>query len=101
MSVSSLPSVASAGLAVNQARLEVSAQHIAAAANERPHRDPLPQVDAARPGAEAKLRDAEREARQLSQDIISQRVALYNFRANVGVVQTADQAMGTLLNLSA
>ena len=101
MTVSSIPSMASSGLAVNQARLDASAHHIAAATTERPQRESVPKVEAADPGAEAKLRDAEREARQLSQDIISQRVALYNFRAHVGAVQTADQAMGKLLDLSA
>lgn len=101
MTVSSLPAIASSGLAVNQARLDVAAHHIATSVVDTTKRASPPKVDPADPGAEAALREAERNARQMAQEVVSQRVALYNFKANVGVVQAADQAMGTLLNLSA
>jgi hypothetical protein len=99
MSINAVPSVGSTGLAVNQARLEVAAQHIATAVS-----DGLNRRDAGEgggDGAEAALRHAEQTSRQLAQDIANQRVALYHFQASVGVIKSGDAMPGALLNLSA
>ena len=104
MSLSSIPAVASTGLAVNQARLDASAQRVANMATLRASPDPAPSPPPAStapdPERAGRLRQADRETQQITHELISQRVELYHFKANVGVVQTASQAMGTLLDLA-
>lgn len=99
MSINAVPSIGSTGLAVNQARLEVAAHHIASAVTDGLNRHDT--GAAGGHGAEAALRHAEQAGRQLAQDIASQRVALYHFQASVGVIKTGDAMTGALLNLSA
>lgn len=102
MSLNAVPAIASTGLAANQARLEAAARHIANAVTDGFHRQ---DAAASTPGgggnADAALRHAEQAGRQLAQDIATQRVALYHFQANVGVIKSGDAMPGALLNLSA
>lgn len=107
MSLSSIPAVASTSLAVNQARLDASAHRVASmstlrSAADAPASSGSPPSDAggAPPDRSSQLLEADRQAQQITRELINQRVELYHFKANVGVVQTSSQAMGTLLDLA-
>ncbi|MFZ2986551.1 flagellar basal body protein [Ideonella sp.] len=121
MRTSSLPSIASSGLAANQARLEVAAHNLANASTANFKRQELAQEARAEGGVVAHLRQADaQEAQQraaearaaesrvnetnetrVAQDMVDQRVAMQHFQANLQAMQRGQAAIGTLLDLTA
>ncbi|KAB0572841.1 flagellar basal body rod protein [Ideonella dechloratans] len=105
--MSTLPTIASSGLAAAQARLDASANNIANVATPRYRREDVVQSTRASGGVDAQPRqlDAQGEAGastgQLTQDVVNQKVALYNFQANVMTLKTEGSMVGSLLDCSA
>lgn len=91
MADSLLPSMSALTLAVSQVRQE--------AARQSEPGSPPPRV----PGAdvEARLREAEQMVARMDSNLTAQRVALYQYQANLATLKTSDTVLGSLLSLSA
>jgi flagellar basal body rod protein FlgG len=107
MSTSSLPAIASSGLAANQARLEVAAHNIANANTANFRRQEVIQQARAEGGVDFTRRTEQAaqveqaEQGRLEQDLVNQHVALYNFQANVLTSRAEGSMVGSLLDMSA
>jgi flagellar hook protein FlgE len=105
--MSTLPTIASSGLAAAQARLDASANNIANVATPRYAREDVVQSTRATGGVDAQFRQLDAQgpdgARtdQLTQDVVNQKVALYNFQANVLTLKTEGSMVGSLLDCTA
>lgn len=105
--MSTLPTLASSGLAAAQARLDASANNIANVPTPSYRREDVVQSTRATGGVDAQLRqlDAQGEdganTAQLTQDLVNQKVALYNFQAHVLTLKTEGSMVGSLLDCTA
>jgi len=105
--MSTLPTIASSGLAAAQARLDASANNIANVATPSYRREDVVQSTRATGGVDASLRqldpqgDEGASTAQLTQDVVNQKVALYNFQAHVLTLKTEGSMVGSLLDCTA
>jgi len=101
MSTSAISSIPSTGLSANQARLSVAAHNIANASTEGFKRQEVHQEARPDGGVRASVRQTEQVETNISQDVVEQKVALYNAQANVQVIRTGNGMLGSLLDISA
>ena len=101
MSITSLSAVAASGLSANQARLDTSAHNIANLDTDGFRRQQVVQETQASDGVSTRLRQTDQPGENLAQDLVNQQVALYNFKANIQVLKTGDQVLGSLLDMAA
>ncbi|WP_022978908.1 flagellar basal body protein [Ideonella sp. B508-1] len=105
--MSTLPTLASSGLAAAQARLDASANNIANVATPSYRREDVVQSTRATGGVDASLRqldpqgDQGASSSQLTQDVVNQQVALYNFQSQVLTLKTEGSMVGSLLDCTA
>jgi hypothetical protein len=104
MSLGAVTTLAANGLAANQARLENSAQRVASATTVTPVQSSASSEDASRQQralAERQQGDKMVQDMRAEQSVIEQKLALYNFQANLRSIRTADTVLGSLLDVSA
>ncbi len=97
----SLTSISLSGMAAAQARLGTSAHNIANAMTTDFHRQTVTASEQADGGVSTTLGRAAGPGENLATDLVTQREALYAFKANLRVVQTADAMLGALLDTRA
>lgn len=95
----SIGSIASSGLRAAQLQLDSSAHNVANLNTPGFKRQTVElQEEPDQGGVRASLGRADSEGASLETDAVGQMVATYAFKANVQVLKTADQMMGTLLD---
>ena len=105
--MSTLPTLASSGLAAAQARLDASANNIANVATPSYRREDVVQSTRATGGVDASLRQLDAQGdegastAQLTQDVVNRQVALYNFQSQVLTLKTEGSMVGSLLDCTA
>lgn len=101
MSLQSIASVALSGMGAASSRMAMAAHNIANASTPGFHRL-VPEIRTrAGGGVSVQAVQAPEEGEQLAVDLVAQRVAMYDFRANLAVVKTEFEMMGSLLDLRA
>lgn len=87
------------GMAAAQAQLSAAARHIAHAQVPGAARLSAPAQTAVPGGVTTALATTAGTAPDVAADLVAQRQAAHLFTANLRVVQTADHALGTLLDI--
>ena len=101
MNLQSINSVALSGMGAATSRLAMAAQNVANSSTPGFHRL-VPEIRTQHGGGvSVSAATSPNEGAQLAEDLVAQRVALYDFRANLAVVKTGFEMMGTLLDLNA
>lgn len=100
--MASLSAIANSGLQAAQLRLD-SASHNVANMNTPQFRRQEVHQQSVEPqgGVQASLQRSSVEGASLEQDVVEQMAATYAFKANIATLKTADQMMGSLLNVKA
>lgn len=102
-----LPTIASSGLAAAQARLDASANNIANVATPNYRPQAVAQTARAEGGVDTQLRQLDAQSAdgastsRLEEDLVNQKVALYNFQANVLTLKAEGSMVGSLLDCTA
>lgn len=96
--MNALPSIALSGLNAAQTRLNASANNIANLNTEGFRRDEVSATAAAGGGVEVSVAKSDSVGTDLVQDVVEQKLAVLEFKANAQVLRTANQMVGTLLN---
>lgn len=99
--MASLTSISLSGMAAAQARLGASAHNIANAMTPDFRRQTVAASEQADGGVSTTLGRTAGPGEDLATDLVTQREALYAFKANLRVVQTADAMLGALLDTRA
>ena len=99
--MASLTSISLSGMAAAQARLGTSAHNIANAMTPDFRRQTVEASAQAEGVVSTTLGRAGVPGEDLATDLVTQREALYAFKANLRVVQTADAMLGALLDTRA
>ncbi|MCK6421599.1 MAG: flagellar basal body protein [Aquabacterium sp.] len=101
MNLQSISSVALSGMGAATSRLAMAAHNVANSSTPGFHRL-VPEIRTqVGGGVTVSAASSPNEGAQLAEDLVAQRVALYDFRANLAVVRTGFEMMGTLLDLNA
>lgn len=97
-----LKTLASSGLQAAQLRLDSAAHNVANLNTPGFRRQTVEQTEApGGAGVQASLRRESVEGPALEKDVVEQMSATYAFKANIQVIKTEDQMMGSLLNTKA
>lgn len=96
-----LTSIATSGLQAAQLQLQASAHNVANAATPNFRRDVVRAQPQEGGGVQARTEMLPQPGSNLAADLIDQQSAAYAFKANLQVIQTADQSMGRLLDTRA
>jgi len=96
-----LASIAQSGLQAAQARLGASAHNIANGQTEGFKRQTVQATAQPQGGVRVTLSRAATEGADMTQDVVDQLSAKQSFAANLAVLKTADQVMGSLLDTKA
>lgn len=96
-----LPSIARSGLQAAQARLGAAAHNIANMQTEGFKRETVSAQAAPQGGVVVSISQAAQAGSDLTQDVVDQMSAQNAFLANVQVLKTADQMVGSLLDARA
>jgi flagellar basal body rod protein FlgC len=104
--IAAVPQAAAAGLAANQARLDVAAHNLANLSTAQFRRQEVVQQTHPHSGVQVQLRTAAASVpgvteTQVTQDLVDQHTALYHFEANLRSLRTQDSVLGALLDISA
>jgi flagellar hook protein FlgE len=99
--MNSVPSIALSGLAAATLRLDVSAHNIANDQTPGYRRQFVLQDSQPGGGVVSSVGRAVDPGTNLAQDLVEQMVASYEFKANLRVVRTHDNMLGSLLDLHA
>jgi len=99
--MNSISSIALSGINAAQLSLGASAHNIANAQTPGFHRQQVAQAEQAGGGVGAALLRSPQEGESLADDMVGQRVSSYVLQANVLVLKTEQQTLGSLLDLRA
>jgi flagellar hook-associated protein FlgK len=99
--MNSISATALSGLSAAQLRLDASAHNVANAQTPGFRRQQVVQQAQAAGGVQASVQTAELAGDDLATDLVQQKVALYSFKANLHVLQTEDEMLGSLLDVKA
>lgn len=99
--MNSLTSIASSGLQSAQLRLNAAANNVANAQTEGYRRDVVQATAGPAGGVSTRVDKAPQPGADLAQDLVAQKSATYAFKANLRVLQTADDTLGRLLDVRA
>lgn len=94
-------SVAQSGLQAAQTRLNASANNVANAVTPGFRRDEVQARPSAAGGVETEVQKAQQPGVSLEQEVVDQMSASFAYRANLQVLRTSDQMMGSLLDVRA
>ena len=96
--MNALSSIALSGIQAAQTRLNASANNIANMNTDGFRRDEVSAQAVEGGGVAVSVGKAGRSGTDLVQDIVEQKMAALEFKANVQVLKTSAQVMGTLLD---
>jgi flagellar hook protein FlgE len=99
--MNALTSIAQSGLQAAQTRLGASANNVANGQTEGFKRQTVQATAQPQGGVVVTLSRAATEGSDLTQDVVDQLSAKQSFAANLAVLKTADQMMGSLLDTRA
>lgn len=99
--MNALTSIAQSGLQAAQTRLGASANNVANGQTEGFKRQTAQATAQSQGGVVVTLSRAATEGSDLTQDVVDQLSAKQSFAANLAVLKTADQMMGSLLDTRA
>ena len=100
-SISSIASTASSGLQAAQLRAGVSAHNVANLQTPQFQRQSVSQEARNGGGVNASVHNTSQIGTRLEEDMVAQMSATYSFKANLQTLRTADQMLGTLLDVRA
>ena len=93
-----ITSIAQSGLQAAQARLNTSAHNVANGQTEGFKRQTVQASADEGGGVKVSISQAAQAGANLEQDVVNQMAAKQDFLANLKVIKTADQMMGSLLD---
>ncbi|MBX9835454.1 MAG: flagellar basal body rod protein [Burkholderiaceae bacterium] len=96
--LNSINATASSGLQAAQLRLGTSAHNVANQQTAQFQRQSAVQQTQPGGGVTASVQTAQGSGTRLEADMVEQMSATYNFKANLKILHTADQMLGTLLD---
>lgn len=96
-----LPSIAQSGLQAAQTRLGASAHNIANMQTDGFKRETVSARAAPQGGVVVSISQAAQAGSDVTQDVVDQMSAKQSFMANLQVLKTADNLMGSLLDVKA
>lgn len=96
--MNALSSIALSGINAAQTRLNASAHNIANVSTDNFRREEVSAQERPEGGVSVTVGKADRVGTDLVQDIVEQKMAALEFKANVQVLKTSTQVMGTLLD---
>ena len=96
-----ITSIAQSGLQAAQARLNTSAYNVANGQTEGFKRQTVQASADSDGGVKVSISQAAQAGANLEQDVVTQMAAKQDFLANLKVIKTADQMMGSLLDARA
>lgn len=99
--MNSIASIALSGMHAASLRLGSSAHNIANGLTPDFRRQIVQQESPPEGGVVVSIGQAPAPGHDLARDIVEQRVASYSFKANLGVIRTQDEMLGSLLDLHA
>lgn len=99
--LSSLSSIASSGLQAAQLRSGAAAHNTANLQTPQFQRQEVAQQAQPSGGTLASVQTAQGSGPRLEADVVEQMAATYSFKANLQTLRTADQMLGTLLDVRA
>ncbi len=99
--MNSLTSIASSGLQSAQLRLNAAANNVANAQTEGYRRDVVQATAGPAGGVSTRVDKAPQPGADLAQDLVAQKSATYSYKANMRLLQTADDTMRRLLDVRA
>ena len=99
--MNSISSIARSGLAAAQLTLDSSAHNIANQATPAFRRQSVALAEQQGGGVTASVVRASEPGELLASDMVTQKMALYSFKANIKVIQTDNDMLGSLLDLRA
>ena len=97
--MTALTSIASSGLQASQLRLGVAAHNVANLQTPQFQRQGVTQQASSSGGVTASISNTGQTGTRLEEDMVAQMSATYSFKANLQTLRTADQMMGTLLDV--
>jgi flagellar hook-associated protein FlgK len=101
VAMNSLSSIAQSGIAAALLRLDASANNIANAATPGYRRQLVVQESPPGGGVTARPERGVTNGENLAEDLVRQRLAAYAFKANLRVIQTQHEMLGSLLDVQA
>ncbi len=99
--MSAISSIAVSGVQAASTRIDVAAHNVANAQTPGFHRKQVHQHSQETAGVVSSVGQAQEVGPDLAADLIEQKSASYQFKANLKTIQTQDQMMGSLLDLKA
>ncbi len=99
--LSSITSIASSGLQAAQLRSGAAAHNIANLQTPQFQRQGITQQALGGGGVTASVQNTGQTGTRLEEDVVAQMSATYSFKANLQTLRTADQMLGTLLDVRA
>ena len=99
--MTSISSIASSGLQAAQLRSGVSAHNVANLQTPQFQRQSVSQEARSGGGVNASVQNTGQVGTRLEEDMVAQMSATYSFKANLQTLRTADQMLGTLLDVRA
>lgn len=96
--MNTLSSIALSGINAAQTRLNASAHNIANMSTDNFRREEVSAQEQPEGGVAVTVNKSGRVGTDLVQDIVEQKMAALEFKANVQVLKTSTQVMGTLLD---
>jgi flagellar hook protein FlgE len=99
--MNSLSSIAQAGIGAALLRLDAAANNIANAATPGYRRQFVLQESEAGGGVAVSVGRVPGEGENLAEDLVQQMVAAYAFKANLHVIRTQHEMLGSLLDVTA
>lgn len=100
-SINSIASTASSGLQAAQLRVGAAAHNIANLQTPQFQRQGVEQQALGGGGVTASVQNTGQIGTRLEEDMVAQMSATYSFKANLQTLRTADQMLGTLLDVRA
>ncbi len=99
--MSAISSIAVSGVQAASARMDAAAHNIANAQTPGFHRQQVHARSQETAGVMTTVGQADEVGPDLARDLVEQKAASYQYKANLKTIQTADQMMGSLLDLKA
>ena len=99
--MNSLASIAQSGMSAAMLRLDASANNIANGQTPGYRRQFVQQESQAGGGVTTSVAQASEPGADLAADIVEQMISSYSFKANLHVIKTQDEMLGSLLDLHA
>ena len=99
--MNAISSIALSGVQAASTRMDAAAHNIANTQTPGFKRQTVQQQSQESGGVLTTLGKAEEVGPELAADLVDQKVASYNYKANLRTIQTQDQMLGSLLDLKA